>query len=173
MTKEEMLALCTWKDGEAWFGKFAGHSPLFGQAVEIHLLVENDYDISDRTVLIMNDFLKLKTDDLTTIKRFLWEGCQECCESSSYGFEVSKGQSETEANHAGFGVFNEEDAYAKSHLTYLQICEEDQELQGNYGHIHFDNEWESHGTVIVMKNGQLIGYGEDGLYVGAYEDDAD
>lgn len=173
MTKDEMLKLCVWKERAGWFVKFVCHSPLFEREVEIHLLVENDHKISDRTVLIVNDFLSLKTDDLAVIKRFLWEGCQECCKSSSYGFEVREGQNETEANHEGFGVFNEEDAYAKSHLMYLQICEEDQELKSNYGLIHFDNEWETHGAVIVMKNGSVVGYGEDGLYVGTYEDKDD
>lgn len=52
---------------------------------------------------------------------------------------------------------------------YLLIGEEDREFKGNYGLMHFDNEWESHTFVVVMKDGNIVGYGQSGFWVGEYE----
>ncbi|MEM8863880.1 MAG: hypothetical protein AAGD96_36690 [Chloroflexota bacterium] len=169
MNKQEILEICKWKEDEGWFGQFECVSPLLDQTIEIHLIVNNDYQISDRTLAIVNAFLGLNERSLPEVKRFLWEGCQLCCEEISYGVEVKEGQTETEANHEAFGVFNGDDAFKKSSFMYLLINESNEEFVGNYGLLNFDNEWESHISVVVMKDGEIVGHGESGVYVGQFE----
>lgn len=169
MDKSEILGSISWKEGEEWFGAANVVVPVLGGEIEIHFLVENERAISDRSVKIVNDLLQLDASHVAKIKHFLWENCKLCCEVASYGFEVNEGEDETEVNHRGFGVFNGEDAYRKSSLRYVSIHEEDEEFKGNYGQITFDNEWEGHLCVVVMKDGEIVGWGEDGLHVGEFE----
>ncbi len=173
MTKDEILEACTWKPGEEWLGTFPLPVPLFGREVELQLLVEDDRQISDRTAAIVNEIQKLNGADLNAIKDYLWESCQSCCEDISYGVDIREGQSETEANHEAFQVFNREDAYNKSNLLYVMIHEGDQSYPSNYARLHFDNEWEGHMCVMVVKDGKVVGYGEDGLFIGQFETASD
>ena len=108
--------------------------------------------------------------DIEIIKNFLWEDCKQACDASDYGFDVPDGKNITEVNHEEFGVFNGEDALAKSFFDGLLIIEGDQdEYANNYGFLHFDNEWNSHLTTVVMKNGSIVGCGDSGLWLGEYE----
>lgn len=167
MTREEILAIATWRNSDE--AEFECFLPVFGGKVEMHILTKNKQAISDRSVHVVNDFIALSSQHLNTIKAFLWEDCKANCEDSSYGFEVPDGKSEIEVNHQEFGVFNGEDAYQKSSLSFL-VCESDQEkFSNNYGYLYFDNSWNTHLTTVVMKNGSIIGYGDSGVYIGKYE----
>ena len=168
MTKEEILKLITWQDSTK--AEFECFSPMLGKNVEIKIRTNNDYNISDRSFQIINDFLALAPQDIEIIKNFLWEDCKQACDASDYGFDVPDGKNITEVNHEEFGVFNGEDALAKSFFDGLLIIEGDQdEYANNYGFLHFDNEWNSHLTTVVMKNGSIVGCGDSGLWLGEYE----
>lgn len=167
MTKEEILSLVTWRSSDE--ASFEYDSPIFEKNVEIHVLTENERCLSDRSIQIVNDFIGLSYQHLETIKKFLWEDCKLNCELTSYGFEIPDGKSETEVNHQEFEVFNPEDAYKKSRLLHLSIDENDEEYTNNYGLLPFDNEWNSHLTTVVMKNGDIVGYGDSGLCLNKYE----
>jgi hypothetical protein len=168
MIKEEVLKIVTWRDSTE--ARFECFSPMLGQNVDVHILTTLDRRVSDRSIQIINDFLNISHQHLDTIKNFLWEDCKLNCESSSYGFDVPDGKDEAEVNHEEFGVFNGEDALTKSTFLYLLIGEDDQEnYLSNYCHLNFDNEWNSRLTTLVMKNGEIVGWGESGLYLGKYE----
>jgi hypothetical protein len=168
MTKDDILNIATWRDsGELRLECFP---PVFEQSVNVHILTKDKDHISDRSVRIVNDLLELSVQHFETIKNYLWEDCQLSCEVTDYGFDVPEGKTEQEVNHEEFGVFNGEDAYKKSRLEYLLIIEDDQdEYANNYGLMTFDNEWNGHLTVVVMKNGDIVGFGDSGLYLGKYE----
>jgi hypothetical protein len=168
MKKEEIPAHVIWRDStEARLEYF---SPQFEKNNEIRIFTISDNCISDRSFQIIDDFLSLSDVHLEKIKQFLWEDCKLNCETSSYGFEVPDGKNEVEINHEEFGVLTGDDAFKKSTLKYLLISEYDQEnYPNNYGHLQFDNEWNSHSTTIVMKNGNIVGYGDSGLNIGRWE----
>lgn len=168
MIKEEILKLVTWRDSKE--ARFECFSPMFEKNVDVYILTNNDHTIADRSFQIVNDFLTISHQHIEKIKNFLWEDCKLNCEATSYGFDVPDGKDEVEVNHEEFGVFNGADALAKSTLKYLLISEDDQEsYPNNYGHLPFDNEWNSHLTTVVMKNGEIVGWGDSGLYLGEYE----
>jgi hypothetical protein len=168
MIRKELLTRVTWRDSaEARLEYF---SPLFGKNSDIHILTITDGSISERSFQIIEDFLGLSDLHLEKIKQFLWEDCKLNCEISSYGFDVPDGRNEVQINHEEFGVQTGDDALKKSTLKYLLISEYDQEsYPNNYGHLQFDNEWNSHLTTIVMKNGNIVGCGDSGLNLGQWE----
>lgn len=166
-TKQNILNSITWK--ENWLGIFEAYAPLFERVVRIEVLTQTDRTVSDRTLTILNDFTQLGPSAVDPIKRFLWESGNQCFECVDYGVRAEPGQTHTDANRSAFGVFSPDDAFQKSRFTHLLIEEENQQYPNNYGHLYFDNEWEGHFFVVVMKNGRLVGYGEDGLHIGQFE----
>ena len=168
MNKQEVLNLATWRSENEL--RLLCYVPVFEKDIEIHLFSEKDNYISDRSVQTINDLIALSLAQFKRIKELLWDDCKLNCEVSSYGFDVPDNKSESEVNHENFSVFNPEDAYKKSTLIYLNISEDDQNnYQSNFGHLTFDNEWNSHLTVVIMKNGNIVGYGDSGLYLGEFE----
>ena len=163
-----MLAHVTWRDSTE--ARLECFSPLFRKNTEIHILTMNEETISERSIKNIDDFLALSDVDLEKMRQFLFEDCKFNCENSSYGFDVPEGADEAKINHEEFGVLNGHNALEKSTMKYLLISEHDQEsYTNNYGRLQFDNEWNSHLTTIVMKNGTVVGYGDSGLNLGQWE----
>ncbi len=167
LSKEELLARCAWQEG-GLVAKVSLNLAPFGK-VEVHVETKEIQILSDRSVEIINGLLNLDENAMYLVKQYLFDSCRECCVDSDYGAEVRLGQTQPEANHELFGVHNPEDALAKSHLKYVCIDENEEGLKGNYGLFTFDNEWNSHLDVIVMKDGKIVGRGDSGLYLGAFE----
>ena len=167
-THEEILKRVVWRDSNE--ARFECFSPLLELYIEIRIFTATEYRISDRSFYVINDFLGLDPSQLEHIKQFLWEDCQFCCDTTSYGFDVPEGQNEAKTNHIEFRVDNPNDALRESTLKYLFVSEDDQEhYSSNFGRLTFDNEWSGHLCTIVMKNGSIVGYGDSGLYIGKFE----
>lgn len=168
MTHEQIIQKLVWRHSNE--AKLVCFSPLFATDVEIKILTTQEDRISDRSLRVIHDFLALSSGELEKIKQFLWEDCKLNCDVSSFGFDVPEGKTETQANHDEFGVHNGDDALRKSVPPSLAIYENDQATyKGNFGHLHFDNEWNSHLTTVIMRDGQIVGCGDSGLYLGAFE----
>lgn len=168
MTKDDILNIAKWRNSDEL--EFECFAPVFKKGVNIHILTNSKHSISDRSVRIVNDLLSLSQQHLETIKNYIWEDCKFCCDVTDYGFDVPEGKTGQQVNLEEFGVFDRDDAFEKSHLKYLLISENDQEdYNNNYGLLTFDNGWNGHLTVVVMKNGNIVGFGDSGLYLGEYE----
>lgn len=170
ITTEWIQTLCYWRNTTE--ARLAIYSPLFCRNIEVRLLTKQQHTISGTSIAILNDFLNLADDALVLIKAFLWENYLECCDHSDYGFHSKEGQTEREATFEAFGVSSQEDAYRRSSFLYFLISEENEKYKNRYGHLTFDNEWESHLSEVVMKNGKIVGCGESGSYLGKYEANA-
>jgi hypothetical protein len=168
MTKDDILNIAVWRNlHELEFKCFV---TVFEKSVNVQILTKKQDRISDSSVQIVNDLLGLSVQHLETIKNYLWKDCKLSCEVSDYGFDVPEGKTVQDVNHEEFGVFNGEDAYEKSNLEYLLISEDDRDTYtNNYGLLTFDNRWNGHLTEVVMKNGDIVGYGDSGSYLGQYE----
>jgi hypothetical protein len=168
MTHEEVILKLSWRDSNE--ARLACFLSLLEFNAEIRILAVTEHQISDRSVRTINDFLELSSAQLEAIKNFLWENCKFCCEVTSYGFDVPDGKNEAQANHNEFRVHGSEDVLKQSTLKYLLVIEDDQEsYRSNFGYLIFDSEWNSSLTAVVMKNGDIVGCGDSGLYVGAFE----
>jgi hypothetical protein len=168
MINDEISKQLVWRDSRE--ARVTCFSPLFGVNVEIEILSTQGERISARSLRVINDFLELTPAQLEKIKHYLWEDCKLNCEVSSYGFDVPDDKEETQVNHEEFGVHNPDDAFEKSSPPDLLIIEDDQiSYEGNFGHLTFDNEWNSSLTTIVMSNGEIVGYGDSGVNLGRFE----
>jgi hypothetical protein len=168
MTEDDILNIATWQNSHELELKCI--VPIFEKSVTVQILTKDPDRISESSVQIVNDLLELSEQHLETIKNYLWEDCKLNCEVSDYGFDVPEGKTLQEANHEEFGVFNGKDAYEKSNLEYLIISENDRDIYtNNYGLLTFDNQWNGHLTEVVMKNGNIVGSGDSGSYLGKYE----
>ncbi len=168
MTPEDAAKLATWREpDEARFTLFV---PAFGQAVEFRAYTNVPGQISARGLATIRDVVALDADALARIKQLIWENCVLCCEGSSYGFDVPEGQSETEANFANFGVHDPQGAYEKCSPPIVSVYEIDHaDYAADYAHITFDNAWESHLMTVIVRNGEVVGGGESGVYLGQFE----
>jgi hypothetical protein len=168
MTKDDILNIAIWQS--SYELELKCFVPVFEKSVTVQILTKDPDRISESSVQIVNDLLGLSEQHLETIENYLWEDCKINCEVSDYGFDVPEGKTLQEANHEEFGVFNGEDAYEKSNLEYLIISENDRDIYtNNYGLLTFDNQWNGHLTEVVMKNGNIVGSGDSGSYLGKYE----
>lgn len=142
-------------------------SLIFDKMVNVKIYVAQPNRISERSLAVINDFLCLDQQSLEIIKGFLWEDCQFCCENISWGVDVPEGKTEAEANHDDLGIHNSNDALNKS--TLKLTIDENEMLENNYGYLCFDNEWNSHLTTVVMKNGLIVGYGDSDICGASFE----
>lgn len=167
MTKQQMLKQCAWDEYD--IATLTVYSEMLETEVKVVLHSESSRNLTDKMVDTLNDFLKLEKDDLSIIKELLWQDCKECFDGISYGVSVKEGETETEANHREFGIYNQEDAYAKSYFDGVSIQEEN-EFKNRYATIDSVPVWEQeHGCSIIMKNGQLIAKYSNDPYFGQYE----
>lgn len=168
MTREEIIEICNWDDWN--FATITVYSPLFGKEVEVRFMPDFDSGrtITDKMAASLNDFLALTEKELETVKQHLWEDCKQAFEEISYGVELLEGETETEANHRDFEIFNPEDAYRKSFFKRISIPEEPK-LTNHYAVIDFSPEWESHGCSIIVKNGVIIARYSNDWYLSKYE----
>lgn len=171
MTITQLLALAHWEDGNA---TFSIDVPLFGGPIEFIVFAEHDGVLAERTVETVRQVQALGPSDLERLLEVVWENCLLNCEVSSYGFDVKPSQTETEANLEAFGVHDAASAWARTRLKYCRIGEDDQEaFAANYAVLFMDNEWETHGLDVVVRDGRIVGGGENGVWLGRFEPKAD
>ena len=170
MTKEEILSKTDWDAYEM------GNCPIFVEVFdqEIPFIFFQDHqeqpDITDKMVQCVNDVLTLNTSELITIQTLLWEECNFAFTVSDYGFEAKNGETHLQAHLNGFGISNKEDAYAKSGIKEVHIAQENDKLKGRYAEIKIDAASDNLISVIV-KNGKIIDFDDDGTYLGWFEKD--
>lgn len=171
MTLAELLAIARWADGHA---TFTLDVPLFGGGIKFEVLADHDRALTERTAETVRQVQALDASDMARIVEVVWDNYVLNMETTGYGLEVREGQTETEANLDDFGIHDAATAYARTTLKYCLIIEDKQsEYTANYATLFMDNEWETHGVDIVIRNGRVVGGGENGLWIGQFEPDAD
>lgn len=170
MTKEEIHNKTTWDDYEM------GNCPIFVNLFdrEIPFLFFQDHkpkpSITDKMVEIVNEVLELNQSERSILKEMLWEECNFAFTVADYGFEPKGDETHLEAHLTGFGIFSKEDAYLKSEIKEIHIAQENDELCGRYAEIKINSASENLISVIV-KNGKIIDFDDDGTYLGWFEKD--
>jgi len=71
-----------------------------------------------------------------------------------------------------FKIYNKDDVFASVILDEIVISEytDQKKYKGNYAVIQFDSSW---GDLIdiVMKDGKIVGGGQNGMWLGEFEQD--
>lgn len=171
MTREEILISSIWTSG-----KLTAYSNFFKKEVRIDLftsmynLKNTNKIVSEKFVQTVNDFFNLSVVCKPLMEKLLYKHCIACCESTSYGFEIKAGETETEANLREFGVNDGATAFEKANLDHV-IIEEDDLRKNRFAKIVFYPEWEQeHGCELILKNGELLDfYGESDTYLGQFD----
>lgn len=170
MIPAEVRQACTWNPDDQ--ATLSVYSDLFGGSVEVWFLPDFDSGrlITDRMVVVLNDFLALTAADLPAVKQYLWADCLDSFDDIDYGVEPAAGETLRQANQRDFNIYSADDAYAQSHLVRLAIPEKPT-LRHRYGAIEFEPEWASHGYSIIMQDGRLIATYSNDWYFSRYETD--
>ena len=171
MTREEILLNSIWVEG-----KLNVYSDFFEKEIRIELFPsENNLRgtneiFPDKMVQTVNDFLALSSDYKPLMKELLYKHCQDCCEETSYGFDLKEGETETEANFREFGVKDEDSAFQKANFHHALISE-DSLRKNRFVKIVFYPDWEEeHGCELIIKNGELLDYyGESGSHLAIFD----
>ncbi|MFK8101028.1 MAG: hypothetical protein AB8G15_00835 [Saprospiraceae bacterium] len=176
MTRAEILQNSIWETA-----KINLHSPFFQREVTLFLFAHHlslrhikDEIVSATMVQTINDFLALDEKYLPLMKSLLHQHCLECCEHTSYGFDVKEGETETQASLRNFGIVTAEDAWQQANLSYLNI-EDDAREKRKYRYVKmcFFPPWEDeHGCELILKNGVLLDFkGESDTWLTQFEAD--
>lgn len=170
MTKEEILSRTTWDYYE--MGNCPIYVSLFDKEIPFIFFQEHKPkpSITDKMTECVNDLLLLNKSELGTIKEMLWEECHFAFTVADYGYEPKEGETHLEAHLNGFGIFNKEDAYSKSEIKEIHIAQENDQLDGRYAEIKINSASDNLISIIV-KNGNIIDFDDDGTYLGSFEKD--
>ena len=168
MTKAELAAITTWDEYK--LGNLFLFIPLLNDTIKIVLFPELDQEapeVTDKMTAIVNDLLQLKQDQLGRVKDLLWEECLFAFHVADYGVEPMEGESHVEAHLREFEISNAEDAFAKSSIKEIHIADK---FKNRYAEIKVDTGSNNY-ISLVVKNGRIVDFGDDGVYLGWFEED--
>jgi hypothetical protein len=166
MTKAELAAITVWDN---YLGNLSLFIPLFNDTIKIVLFADLDQspEVTDKMAVIVNDLLQLKQDQLGRVKDFLWEECRFAFHVADYGVEPMEGESHVEAHLREFEISNAEDAFSKSSIKEIHISDN---FKNRYAEIKIETCSDNYISLIV-KNGHIIDFGDDGVFLGWFEED--
>lgn len=171
MNKQELIAKINWD--EYGIGHVKSHIPIFEKEIEFELFSKDDTNpsISDKMLSTVEDVFNLPDDDsIEKIKNLLWEEAHFSFTVADYGCEPKEGETSKEAHFREFELNNKQDVFEKSCIKAVQIQYESDAFEGRYAEIKVESATDNLISIIV-KNGKVIDYDDDGTYLGAFEND--
>lgn len=169
MTKEEVLKEITWDEYD--MGNCELFVPLFNKKIPFVFFPEHTpKSITEKMMACLNDVLVLETSNLDIIKDLLYEECLFSFQVADYGCEPKENETHLEAHLREFGISNKEDAFTKSHILEIHIAEDNDQFKGRYSEIHMDSATDNLINIII-KNGKIIDYDDDGTYLDSFDKD--
>lgn len=167
MTKAELAAITVWDENK--LGNLSLFIPLFSDTLKIVLFCDFDQapGVTDKMTAICNDLLQIQQDQLGRVKDLLWDECLFSFHVADYGVEPMEGESHVDAHLREFEIHNGEDALAKSSIKEIHVSDE---FNNRYAEIKVDTGSDNYISLIV-KNGQIIDFGDDGVHLGWFEED--
>jgi hypothetical protein len=170
MTKNEILNNTTWDDYQ--MGACSLYVPIFDKEIPFIFFQDHQPEpsITDKMLDCIHDILALEISQIETIKEMLWEECIFAFTVADYGFEPDEGETHVEAHLKGFEISNKEDVFIKSQVMKVHISQENDNFMGRYAEIKIDSAADNLISIIV-KNGKIIDWDDDGTYLGWFEND--
>ncbi|WP_108868551.1 hypothetical protein [Aquimarina aquimarini] len=170
MNKQEIENKINWD--EYGIGYVNIYVTIFDKEIEFELFSQDDKNpsISDTMFTTIEDVLNLPTLSIEKIKDLLWEECNFSFTVADYGCEPKDGETIKEAHFREFELNDKQDALAKSNVKGIQIHYESDKLDGRYAEIKVETATDNLISIII-KNGKIIDYDDDGTHVGMFEKD--
>lgn len=167
MTRAELATNIVWD--ENGLGNLSLFIPLFNESLNIVLFPDyyKPREVTEKMADIVNDVLQIQPDQLGRVKELLWEECLFAFHVADYGVEQQEGETHVEAHLREFGISNAADALSKGTIKEIHIADE---FKNRYAEIKVDTCSDNYISLIV-KNGQIIDFGDDGVHLGWFEED--
>lgn len=170
LTKEKLLNLIEWDENE--LGHCTLFVPLFNKEMSFLFFPElfKKPTISGKMAETVNDILQIQPSELEKVKELIWEECLFSFEVGDYGFTPENGETHVEAHLRGMEISNKEDAITKSIFRDIVIHNENDKFKGRYAEISIDSASDNLISIII-KDGRIIDFDENGCYLGAFDKD--
>lgn len=170
MNLEEIETNIKWDEYDV--GRINIHLPIFGHAVEFEIFSGElqARKISPKMFCTIQDVLNLNVESIGRIKELLWEECNFAFTVADYGCQPKDGESSKDAHFREFEISDAQDTLTKSQVTSVQIHCDSDELDGRYAEIQIDTVTDNLISIIV-KNGKVIDFDDDGTYLGSFDAD--
>lgn len=167
MTKSEINELVKWD--EYGCGHLRLFMPLFAKELQFVLFgnLPTTPAVSDKTAATVNEVLALQPENLDRVKELLWEECNFAFQVADYGVEAEADETPLQAHLREFGISSPDDAYNQSDIQRIHISDE---FGGRYAELKVNTGSENLISIIV-KNGQIIDFDDDGTYLGWFDED--
>lgn len=168
MNKKEFSAKINWD--EYGIGHVKAHVPIFEKELEFELFSDHAKkpDISTKMFATVEDVLNLPDGALEKIKDLLWEEAQFSFTVADYGCIPQEGETVKNAHFREFGLHTKQDTFEKSYIKAVQIQYESDVLDARYAELKVESATDNLISIIV-KNGTIIDFDDDGAYLGAFE----
>jgi hypothetical protein len=167
MMKSEINEMVEWDDYNCGYLRL--FVPLFSKELPFVLFwnLPTTPVVSDKMVAIINEVLALQPENLDRVRELLWEECNFAFQVADYGVDAEADETPLQAHLREFGISSPNDAYDRSDIQSIQISDE---FGGRYAEIKVDT-GSSNLISIIVKNGQIIDFDDDGTYLGWFDED--
>lgn len=167
MNKSEITNQIEWDEND--LGNLTLFVPLFGTEVPFVLFTQygTKPELTDKMTATINDVLALEPGNISKVKELLWEECNFSFQVADYGVDLEAGETSLQAHLREFGISNPDDAYEKSRIQEVDISDE---FDGRYAQIKV-NTGSGNYISIIVKNGQIIDFDDDGTHLSWFDKD--
>lgn len=150
-------------------GELTAHIALFGEELPVVLFPAEGAgpEVTAKMVATLNEVIALPPAALAQVKQMLWDEANFAFEVADYGVEAQEGETPRQAHLREFGVADAEDAYALCTVREIHVRDE---FASRFAEIKIDTVAENRISVIV-KDGRIIDWDDDGTYLGGFEED--
>lgn len=167
MNKQELESKIVWD--EYSIGRLPIYLPFLEQEIVFELFTDNK-SISERMVSTIQEVVNLPSSSVEKIKDLLWEEADFSFTVVDYGCEPQESETLKQAHFREFKLNSKEDTYTRASILSVQIEEENEEYADNFAEIKIDTATDNLISIIV-KNGKIIDYDDDGTFLGWYLED--
>lgn len=169
MTFDEIAQQTQWNHN-----KGLGNLTLFIPMLDAHLPVvlfphiDADPAVTANMVETINDVLQLTPAEIPRIKALLWEEAEFAIKVTDYGgVRPQPGETREQAHFRHFGLHTPDDALAKCQIREIHVTDE---YAHRYAELKIDTATDNLVSIII-KNGRIIDFDDDGTHLGAFDDD--
>jgi hypothetical protein len=170
MTRTEIEKQIEWDN--SGIGRIELRVPIFKDKTKFAFFsnLDTPNTLSDKMFETLEDVLHFPPDSKEKIKDLLWEECHFSFTVGTHGYEPKNGETIMEAPFRELNLKTKDDAYAKCVIQGVHITEENDSYKNRYALIQIDTVTDNLISIIV-KNGFIIDYDDDGTYLGQFEND--
>jgi len=123
--------------------------------------------VTEKMAATIADVLALRPEHLGRVKDMLWEAANFAFQVADYGVDPEEGETSLDAHLREFGITNAEEAFAKSCIKAIHVTDG---FSSRFAEVKVATGAENLISIIV-KDGRIIDWDEDGTYLGWFDED--